>query len=83
VGVPWGFGLGASIQLGESFQLIPEANLVASSWNQSNATLALRWLASDALKFDLYVSNAAGLLDMGQLLTADQARVGGRVILSF
>jgi hypothetical protein len=29
------------------------------------------------------VSNAAGLLDMGQLLTADQARVGGRVILSF
>jgi hypothetical protein len=83
VGVPWGFGLGASIQLGESFQVIPEANLVASSWNQSNATLALRWLASDALKFDLYVSNAAGLLDMGQLLTADQARVGGRVILSF
>jgi hypothetical protein len=83
VGVPWGFGLGASIQLGESFQLIPEANLVASTWNQSNATLALRWLASDALKFDLYVSNAAGLLDMGQLLTADQARVGGRVILSF
>ena len=50
---------------------------------ERSTTLALRWLASDALKFDLYVSNAAGLLDMGQLLTADQARVGGRVILSF
>ena len=83
VGTPWGFGLGANIQLGQSFQLIPELNLVASSFDQSNGSLALRWLANDSLKVDVYVSNAAGLLDMGQLLAADQARVGGRVILSF
>ena len=56
---------------------------MASDISQSNGSLALRWLASDLLKLDLYVSNAAGLLDMGQLLTADRARVGGRVILSF
>jgi len=83
VAVPWGFGLGANLQLGQSFQLIPELNLVASSFNQSNGLLALRWLANDSLKLDLYVSNAAGLFEMGQLLAADQARVGGRVILSF
>jgi hypothetical protein len=71
------------VQLGQSFQLIPELNLVASSFDQSNGTLAVRWLANDSLKVDLYVSNAAGLLDMGQLLAADRARVGGRVILSF
>jgi hypothetical protein len=29
------------------------------------------------------VSNAAGLLDMGQLLDAGQARLGGRLVVSF
>jgi len=82
-GSPWGLGFGANIQLGPSFQLIPEANLVASDISQSNGSLALRWLASDLLKLDLYVSNAAGLLDVGQLLGLQQARVGGRLILSF
>jgi len=83
VGVPWGFGIGANIQLGGSFQLIPEANLVASEIGASNATLALRWLANHQCKVDVYLSNAAGLLDMGQLLSADQTRVGGRLIISF
>lgn len=83
VGTPWAIGLGANIQLGRSFQLIPEANLVGSDISQSNATLALRWLASKTVQFDLYVGNAAGLLDMGQLLDAGQARLGGRLVVNF
>jgi hypothetical protein len=83
VGTPWGFGLGANIQLAPRWQLIPEVNLVASDTSQSNGTLGLRWIASDAVKVDVYVSNAAGILDMGQLLASSQARVGGRLILSF
>jgi hypothetical protein len=83
VSTPWAIGLGANIQLGPSFQLIPEANLVGSDFSQSNASLALRWLASKSVQFDIYVSNAAGLLDMGQLLDAGQARLGGRLVVSF
>jgi hypothetical protein len=83
VDTPWAIGLGANIQLGRSFQLIPEANLVGSDFSQSNASLALRWLASKSVLFDVYVSNAAGLLDMGQLLDAGQARLGGRLVVSF
>jgi len=83
VGTPWAIGFGANLQLGPSFQLIPEANLVGSDLSQSNGTLALRWLASNQFKLDLYVGNAGGLLDLGQLLGLPQVRVGGRVIVSF
>ncbi|NDC15113.1 MAG: hypothetical protein EBZ76_08040 [Synechococcaceae bacterium WB9_2_170] len=81
VGVPWGFGLSANVQLGASFQLIPEINLVASNIQSSNGTLALRWLAyrqgeRRSANVDLYVSNASGLLDMGQLLRTTNTRVG-------
>ena len=86
LGTPWGVGLAANIQLGQSFQLIPEVNLVASDeggTNGSNGSLALRWLASASTALDLYVSNAASPLDLGQLLGNDQVRVGARLGLSF
>lgn len=85
-GTSWGVGVGANIQLGERFQLIPEVNAVATDLggdNGSNASLALRWLASASTTVDLYVSNAAGLLDLGQLLGNDQVRVGIRLGFSF
>ncbi len=80
---PWGVGLGANIQLGAHFQLIPEVNLVGSDFNATNGTLALRWLASRSTNVEIYVSNAAGLFDMGQLLENSTVRVGGRLLFSF
>ncbi|MCP9807965.1 hypothetical protein KBY58_00780 [Cyanobium sp. HWJ4-Hawea] len=85
-GTSWGVGFSANFQLGRSFQLIPELNAVATDLGGSNGTngsLALRWLASTSTTVDLYVSNAAGLLDLGQLLGNDQIRVGARLGLSF
>ncbi len=85
-GTSWGVGLAANLQLGPRFQLIPELNLVATDLggtNGSNGSLALRWLASSSTTVDLYVSNAAGLLDLGQLLGNDQVRVGARLSFSF
>ena len=85
-GVSWGVGLAANLQLAERFQLIPEVNVVGSDQggqNGSNGTLALRWLATDEAALDIYASNAAGLLDLGQLLNTNQVRVGARVVLSF
>jgi len=86
LGVPWGVGLSANIQLGKSFQLIPELNAVATDFggrNGSNATLALRWLATPTTALDLYAGNATGLLDLGQLLGTNQLRVGGKLTVQF
>jgi hypothetical protein len=80
---PLGLGLSANLQLGSSFQLIPEVNLVASDWDQTNGTFGVRWLANRNTAVDLYVSNAAGIYDIGQLLRVDQARVGGKLTLQF
>lgn len=82
-GVPWGVGLSANIQLAPRWQLIPEVNLVASDISQTNGTLGVRWIVNETVSVDAYVSSAAGLLDMGQLLTSNQARVGTRLIFSF
>ena len=85
-GTSWGVGLGANLQLGRNFQLIPEINVVATDLggdNGSNGSLALRWLASATTTVDIYISNAAGLYDLGQLLGNDQVRVGARLGFSF
>ena len=85
-GTSWGVGLGANLQLGKRFQLIPELNLVATDLgggNGTNGSLALRWLASPSTIVDVYVSNAAGLYDLGQLLGNDQVRVGALLGFSF
>ena len=83
VSTPWGVGLGANIQLGPHFQLIPEVNVVGSQISATNGTLALRWLATSSTNLEFYVSNAAGLFDMGQLLDNTNVRVGGRLLFSF
>ncbi|MBM5827302.1 MAG: hypothetical protein FJ050_04505 [Cyanobacteria bacterium M_surface_7_m2_040] len=51
--------------------------------NGSNATLALRWLATPTTALDLYAGNATGLLDLGQLLGTNQLRVGGKLTVQF
>ena len=51
--------------------------------NDTNGSLALRWLAGAKTTLDLYVSNADGLLDMGQLLSGNQIRIGTKLTLSF
>ena len=83
---PWGVGLSANIQLGKSFQLIPEINAIATSTggpNGSNGTVALRWLASPTTAVDIYASNASGILDLGQLLGTQQVRVGTKLTVQF
>ncbi|WP_320675174.1 hypothetical protein [Prochlorococcus sp. MIT 1341] len=81
---PWGVGLSANMQLGNSFQLIPEINLVGSHREATNMTLALRWLARpDTTYVDFYISNAAGMLDIGQMIRSDDLRLGTKVSIVF
>jgi hypothetical protein len=83
VASPWGLGMGANIQLARQWQLIPEFNLALSDSGSSNGSVALRWLASQQVSVDLYVSNAAGLYDIGTLLRSEQLRLGTRLSLLF
>jgi hypothetical protein len=83
-GTPIGIGLAANLQLAKNFQLIPEINIAANETAGTNATLALRWLASNRSALDVFMSNAAGLIDVGQLLeNVDQTRVGARITFQF
>ncbi len=81
---PWGVGFSANIQIGHSFQLIPEINFVGSHTEATNMTIALRWLAKPEFTYvDFYLSNAAGLMDIGQLMRTDDPRIGTKVSLIF
>ena len=83
-GTPFGIGLGANLQLAKDLQLIPEINIAANDIAGTNATIALRWLATINTALDLFVSNAAGLVNVGQLLeNVDQTRVGARITFQF
>ncbi len=81
---PWGIGISANIQLGKKFQFIPEVNIVGSHMDATNTTFALRWLAIPESTFlDLYISNAAGLTDIAQLMRTNDTRIGGKVSIVF
>ncbi len=83
-GQPFSVGLSLNLQLGESFQLIPEVNIAAKEPSGTNATLALRWLANRSTAVDLFVSNAAGPSDVGLLLeNVNNYRVGTRLTVQF
>ena len=79
----WGLGISANIQLFPAWELLPEINFVANQLSQSNGTLALRWHAQDNMAVEVYGSTAASLLDIGQLINAEQVRWGGRLLFSF
>ncbi len=85
-GTSWGVGLAANLQLAERLQLLPEVNVVATDLggsNGTNASLGMRWLASAGTTVDVYLSNAMGVVDLTQLLSSDELRVGAKVTIQF
>ena len=79
----WAMGVSTNVQLAPRWQLVPESNVVVNNLAQSNGTLGLRWQTTDSLALEAYGSTAASILDVGQLLSAEQVRFGGRVLFSF
>ena len=78
----WGFGISTNLQLFPGWELIPEGNIVINELSQSNATVGLRWHATDSIAIEAYGSTAASLLDIGQLINAEQVRWGGRLLIT-
>ena len=83
VGSLWGIGLGANVQLAPGWELVPEANIAINSLENSNYTLGIRWNATDDIAIEAYGTTASSILDMGQLLNAEQVRWGSRVTIKF
>ena len=81
VGNLLGIGLGANVQITPSWELIPELNIVMNSRHESNGTLGLRWNAFDNFAVELYGSTASSIVDIGQLINAEEIRWGSRVII--
>ena len=76
---PLGIGLGANIQLAPGWELVPEANLVLISLENSNCTLGLRWNATDNITIEVYGTSASSIIDIGQMINADEVRWGSRI----
>ena len=79
VGSLWGIGLGANIQIAPGWELVPEANINTNSLEQSNCTLGLRWNATEDITIEAYGTTASSIIDMGQLLNAEEIRWGSRI----
>ena len=79
VGSLWGIGLGANLQLAPGWELVPEANLVLNSLENSNCTLGLRWNATDNVTIEVYGTTASSIIDIGQIINADEVRWGSRI----
>ena len=77
----WGLGISTNIHLAPRWEIIPEANIVLNSQKESNGTLALRWSTSDNISIEIYGSTASSIVDIGQLLNAEQIRWGSRLII--
>ena len=79
----WGFGLSSNIQLSPNLELIPEANIVINKTSQSNATLGIRWHATNNISVDFYTSTASSILEIGHLISTEGLRWGARLLLDF
>ena len=83
VGSLWGIGVGSNIHLAPGWALVPEANILMNSWENSNVTLGLRWNATNEITIEAYGTTASSIIDMGQLLNAEEVRWGSRISITF
>ena len=83
IGNLWGIGLGANIHLAPNLEFIPETNILLNKISQSNGTLGLRWHATESCSVDVYASTAASIVEVGQLISADEFRWGTRILINF
>ncbi len=81
LGSLYSLGLSSNIFLSDIYQLIPEINISLSKLSETNSSFTLRRLFGEYLYTDLYLSSAAGLQDLGQLLSSGDIRTGIRISL--
>ncbi len=76
-------GTSLYINLSDKFQVIPELNFGLSKLSETNSTLSLRYSYHENKSIDMYVSNAIGQQDLGQMLRTKNAKFGFKLNFLF
>ncbi len=79
LGSLYSFGISSNIHISDLYQLIPELNISLSKFSETNGSLSLRRVLGSNFYVDLYLSSAAGIQDLGQLLRSRELRKGIRI----
>ena len=72
-------GISNHINLSEKLLFIAETNIGLEENSENNLTFSLRHLQNKNRIMDLYVSNALGIEDLGQLLRSDDYKFGIKI----
>ena len=77
--------IGASmyINVTDNIQIIPEMNYTLDKDLKSNNTISIRYSLNENKSFDLYLSNAVGTQDLGQLLKGKDNKIGFKLNLIY
>ena len=78
-----GLGISAHIKLLNNLQLIPELNHSFENDQDTNSSLALRYVYSPKKSIEFYYSNAAGGQDLGQLIKNEEYKMGIKLNLFY
>ena len=76
-------GLSSNVNLAKNLQFISETNIGLTEQSETNATFSFRYLYSPRKSIDIYVTNALGLLDIGQMLRSDEYKLGTKLNFIF
>ena len=71
------------INVTDNIQIIPEMNYSLDKDLKSNNTISIRYSLNEDKSFDLYLSNAVGTQDLGQLLKAKDNKIGFKLNLLY
>ena len=76
-------GISNYINLSKKMLLIAETNIGLDENSENNLSFSLRYLQNKNRTIDFYVSNAAGLEELGQFLSSDNYKFGTKMSFIF
>ena len=76
-------GLSSNVNFLNNFNFISEANIGVTDNSESNSTFALRYSHDSRKSLDFYLTNAVGLIDVGQMLKSDDYKFGVKLNFIF
>jgi len=76
-----GLGLGINYKINNKLQLIPEMIFNIPDNEHNNNSIILRYLNNKNSSLDLYISNALGTQDLGQLIKSNKYKYGFKINL--
>lgn len=76
-------GISSNINFLNNFNFISETNIGLTDNSESNSTFALRYSYDSRKSLDFYLTNAVGLIDVGQMLKSDDYKFGVKLNFIF